>query len=163
MLNTTTDKTLIARSREEVEQIYKALEQENSEHLSDFAYLLNSYRAVEIAEIADNPEKIKRNIRAGLHPISNDKLLEKYQKAKKPEHFSSWNISHMDALKLAWEKLKVPKKSDFFSDLMFVWQKTGTLKTMAEKLEEGMCFGVTMRANKLVCKDPKISPGKIYI
>lgn len=172
LLNTSKDHNEIRIARQDLEHLYFALEAEESIHKADFKYLLNSYRAAEIAETLENPQLIQKLIRAGLHPSNNVEFIEKYQKAQRPENFSSINSDHISALVAAYsgsKKMTFSRREQVynFGDLINAWKdlkkfpdETKAVINLMKNLEGGLCFGVTTLANKLICKDPSLSPEK---
>jgi len=173
LLNTTKDKNLLSHARQEVEQIFLALEAQDSEHLPDYIYLLNAYRAAEVATVVHNAERMRALIRGGLHPANNTRFKKEYQKAKEPVAFSKDTQSHLSALGQAYINSKAlvfshDNRNYNFSELIDAWVKLkkvndlrGALIKFAYNLEGGMCFGVSTLANNFVCQDPNIKPQKI--
>lgn len=163
LINRTKDKSFIISAKHELENIVQELEHEQSIHLSDFQFLLNLYRAAEISWSVDNPKRMKRLIRMGMHPAHNTAMLKQYQRAAQPQYFSE--KVHMTALYSALDlsqkfEFSASGKKYYFADLMRKWSEQKRVHTRAEMaqkiakgLEEGVCRGVAIRANQLFCED----------
>jgi hypothetical protein len=173
MLNSGKDQENIRNNIYDVEKLFFALEAENNIHKNDFKHLLSLYHASEIIEFVDNPTLVTYLLRIGLHPLSNTKLMEKYQKAQKPDFFSVDDQKHILALTSALKSSRNLLFSDAerkynFGEIIDAWSKLKQIPDdkhlilkLAKDLEKGMCFGVVNIANELVRGTPNISPAKI--